>query len=86
MLDKKTLSRRAFLHYTAVAGAGAALAACAPATQAPAAPAESAAQEQPAGKSTLETVKERGKLAAALEAHEEQWLALSTRYEDEQAA
>ena len=33
-----------------------------------------------------ELIKERGKLAAALEAHEEQWLALSTRYEDEQAA
>ncbi|MCB0106795.1 MAG: N-acetylglucosamine/diacetylchitobiose ABC transporter substrate-binding protein [Caldilineaceae bacterium] len=48
MLDKKTLSRRAFLHYTAVAGAGAALAACAPATQAPAAPAESAAPAAPA--------------------------------------
>ena len=33
-----------------------------------------------------ELIKERGKLAAALEAHEEQWLALSARYEDEQAA
>ncbi len=48
MIDKKTLSRRAFLHYTAMAGATAAVAACAPATQAPATPAESAAPAAPA--------------------------------------
>jgi len=43
MIDKKTLSRRAFLHYSAVAGASAALAACAPAAEAPSAPADSGA-------------------------------------------
>ena len=45
----------------------------------------------PAGQHTVEfkfepKSFERGKLASALEGHEEQWLALSTRYEDEQAA
>ena len=43
MIDKKTLSRRAFLHYSAMVGATAAVAACAPAAQAPAAPTEAAA-------------------------------------------
>lgn len=49
MLDKKTLSRRAFLHYSAVAGASAALAACAaPGAEAPAAPTEAAEAAAPA--------------------------------------